>query len=107
MTCRCLDQLRTNIENDGIVCTNDNLAFPNPFLSLRGLKRGAAAYYYKHRKLIHELLWLLCLRSPTILECYLQEVAALDTFAQLSQHSRDLVLLSASCFAFLIAGDCR
>ena len=107
MTCRFLDQLHTSIENDGIACTNDNLALPIPCLSLRGLRRGAAVYYHMHRELIHELLWLLCVRSQTTWECYLQEVAALDTFAQLSQHSRDLVLFSASCFVFLIAGDCR
>jgi hypothetical protein len=72
-----------------------------------GLRGGAAVFHYKHGKQIQDLLWLLRLRSQTTLECYLQEVAALNTFATLSQSSRDAVLSTASCFAFLIAGDCR
>ena len=72
-----------------------------------GLRGGAAVFHYKHGKQIQDLLWLLRLRSQTTLECYLQEVAALNTFAKLSQSSRDAVLSTASCFAFLIAGDCR
>lgn len=72
-----------------------------------GLRGGAAVFHYKHGKQIQDLLWLLRLRSQTTLECYLQEVAALNTFAKLSRSSRDFVLSTASCFAFLVAGDCR
>eukprot|EP00435_Cladocopium_sp_Y103_P061170 s1087_g22.t2 len=71
-----------------------------------GLRGGAAVYHYKRNRPIQDLLWLLRLRSQTTLECYLQEVAALNTFAKLSEFTRNSILLCASCFAFLTAGDC-
>ena len=71
-----------------------------------GLRGGAAVYHYKLGRPMQDLLWLMRLRRQTTLEVYLQEVAALNTFAQLPKSVRDSILLSASCFAFLASGVC-
>ena len=72
-----------------------------------GLRGGAAVSHKKQGRPIQDLMWLMCLRSQSTLESYLQEVAALNTFAQLPKAIRDSILLSASCFAFLSYGDCN
>ena len=71
-----------------------------------GLRGGAAVYHYKLGRPMQDLLWLMRLRRQTTLEAYLQEVAALNIFAQLPKSVRDSILLSASCFAFLASGVC-
>jgi hypothetical protein len=67
-----------------------------------GLRAGAAVLHYRNGKGVPDLLWLMRLRSQTTLEAYLQEVAALNTFAKLSAQVRQSVLLSASTFPFLV-----
>ena len=67
-----------------------------------GLRAGAAVFHYRNGKGVPDLLWLMRLRSQTTLEAYLQEVAALNTFAKLSAQVRQSVLLSASTFPFLV-----
>ena len=70
-----------------------------------GLRGGAAVYHYKRGRPIQDLLWLLRLRSVATLEYYLQEVAALNSFSQLPPSVRSSILMCASLFAFLTAGD--
>eukprot|EP00435_Cladocopium_sp_Y103_P058652 s418_g20.t1 len=70
-----------------------------------GLRAGAAVFHYRCGKGVQDLLWLMRLRSQTTLEAYLQEVAALNTFATFSAEVRRSVLLSASAFPFLVNAD--
>ena len=70
-----------------------------------GLRAGAAVFHYRNGKGVQDLLWLMRLRSQTTLEAYLQEVAALNTFAKFSADVRRSVLLSASTFPFLVKAN--
>ena len=72
-----------------------------------GLRGGAAVYHYKRGRPIADLLWLLRLRSQVTLESYLQEVAALNSFAKLSSSTRSCIQATASAFACLLSGECR
>ena len=72
-----------------------------------GLRGGAAVYHYKRGRPIADLLWLLRLRSQVTLESYLQEVAALNSFAKLSPSTRSCIQVTASAFACLLSGECR
>ena len=69
-----------------------------------GLRAGAAVYHYRNGKSIGDLLWLMRLRSQSTLESYLQEVAALNSFARLSASKRHSILLVAETFNFLASG---
>lgn len=72
-----------------------------------GLRGGAAVYHYKRGRPIADLLWLLRLRSQVTLESYLQEVAALNSFAKLSSSTRSCIQATASAFACLLSGERR
>ena len=65
-----------------------------------GLRGGAAGYHYRNKN-IQDLLWLMRLRSQTTLESYIQEVAALNSFAFLSAPTRHRILSMAAAFPFL------
>ena len=66
-----------------------------------GLRGGAAVFHYRKGKSIQDLLWLMRLRSQTTLESYIQEVAALNSFAALSVPTRRRIVMMASAFPFL------
>ena len=68
-----------------------------------GLRGGAAVYHYRNNTPISELMWKMRLRSQITLESYIQEVAALNSFARLASSTRQRILLLAAVFPHLVA----
>lgn len=78
------------------------LSLQNQKLTPGGLRAGAAVYHYKMGKPIADLLWIMRLRNLQTLESYLQETAALNTFAVLSPKQRGVVSAASRSFSFLL-----
>lgn len=74
-----------------------------PKLTPGGLRGGSAVHHYRLGKPIHDLMWMLRLRSQTTLESYIQEVASLNVLAKLDERRRHSIFACASIFSSLAA----
>lgn len=66
-----------------------------------GLRGGAAAWLYKRKTPVADIVWRLRLRSQSTLESYLQETAALSVLQQMDSHTLKSLELVAQLYEFL------